>query len=63
MTRQEHFRSQISDQADEIAQLKTVLFAMRHSTDEEATEVLARLRLGESVEQLCIMLDGRAGFS
>lgn len=60
MTRQEHLRSQLSDQANEMAQLETILNVMRHGTDEEATEVLARLRLGESVAQLCSMLESRA---
>lgn len=59
MTRQEYLRSQLSDQANEMAQLETILYAMRHGTDEEATEVLARLRLGESVAQLCSMLRSR----
>lgn len=52
VSRQEHIRSQLSDQANEIAQLKIILYALRHGTDQEATEVLARLRIGESVEQL-----------
>jgi hypothetical protein len=37
-----------------------VVHTMRDGTDEEATEILARLRVGESVEQLCNMLLGRA---
>ena len=61
MSRQEHIRSQLSDQASEIAQLKMILFTLRHGTDQEATEVLARLRIGESVEQLCSMLKARFG--
>ena len=61
MSRQEHIRSQLSDQTSEIAQLKTILFALRHGTDQEATEVLARLRIGESVEQLCSILVERSG--
>ena len=61
MSRQEHIRSQLSDQTSEIAQLKTILFALRHGTDQEATEVLARLRIGESVEQLCSILVERWG--
>ena len=61
MSRQEHIRSQLSDQANEIAQLKMVLFTLSHGTDQEATEVLARLRIGESVEQLCSMLQARLG--
>lgn len=60
MTRQEHIRSQLSDKTREIAQLKMVVHTMRDGTDEEATEILARLRVGESVEQLCNMLLGRA---
>ena len=59
MTRQEHLRSRLFDQTNEMAQLETILHAMRHGTDEEATEVLARLRLGESVAQLCSMLGNR----
>ena len=59
MTRQEYLHSQLSDQANEMAQLETILYAMRHGRDEEATEVLARLRLGESVAQLCSLLGDR----
>jgi len=56
MTRQEHIRSQLSDISHEIAQLKMVLRAMRDGTNEEATEILARLRMGESVEELCKLI-------
>jgi hypothetical protein len=60
MTRQEHLRSQILQQAIEIAHLKIVLLAMRHGTDDEAAEILARLRIGESVEQLGSLLERKA---
>jgi hypothetical protein len=60
MIRQEHIRSQLSDKTREISQLKMVVHAMRDGTDEEATEILARMRVGENVEQLCNMLLGRA---
>ena len=56
MTRQEHIRSQLSDISHEIAQLEMVLRAMRDGTNEEATEILARLRMGESVEELCKLI-------
>lgn len=59
MTRQQHLRSQLSDQTNEMAQLETILHVMRHGTDGEAIEVLARLRLGESIAQLCSMLRDR----
>ena len=59
MTRQGHLRSQYLHQATENTQLKAVLLAMRHGTDEEAAEMLARLRMGESIEQLCSLLEGR----
>lgn len=56
-TRQKHLQSQLLQQSDEIAQLRTIVVTMRNGTDEKATEILARLRLGESVEQLCRLAD------
>lgn len=61
MTRQQHMRSQLLQKTNEIAQLEVIVNAMRNGTDEEAAEVLARLRMGESVGQLCCLLEGRAG--
>lgn len=60
MTRHQHMRSQLFQQTTEIAQLQVIVNAMRHGTDAEAAEVLARLRMGESVEQLCDLLEGSA---
>lgn len=61
MTRQEHLCSQNLQQSNDIAQLKIVVHAMRDGADEKAAEILARLRMGESIEQLCNLLEGRAG--
>ena len=55
-TREEHLRWQVLVQANEIAQYKAIVLAMRSDTDEDATEILARLRLGESIEDLCARL-------
>lgn len=59
MTRQEHLRSQLVPQTNELARLKFILLAMKDGTDESATEILARLRMGASVEQLCGLLEDR----
>lgn len=57
--RQKDLRSKLLEQNSEIAQSRAVVLAMRDNTDEKATEILARLRLGESVEELCKLLEGR----
>lgn len=59
MTRHQHMRSQLCQQANEIVQLRVILDTLRDGTDAEAAELLARLRLGESVEQLCDLLEHR----
>lgn len=59
MTRQEDLRSQISRQDDQLDRMKTVLRAMRFGSDDEATGVLAKLRLGESIEELSDVLQRR----
>jgi hypothetical protein len=61
MTRQEDLRSQISRQNNQLDRMKTVLRVMRYGSDDEATEVLARLRLGESIEELSDVLRRRHG--
>lgn len=51
-TRQQHLRSVLEQQGEELARLEIVFELLRSGTDQEATEALARLRLGESIEQL-----------
>lgn len=43
-------------QGEELNRLKIVMGFMKNGSDKDATEVLARLRLGESVEQLASLL-------
>lgn len=52
MNWQSDLRSQISRQNDELCRLTAILDRMRFGTDGEAAELLARLRLGDSIEEL-----------
>lgn len=52
-------RVQVRQQREELHRLKLVMHVLEKGSDKEASEVLARLRLGESVEQLARILEGR----
>jgi hypothetical protein len=52
VTRQEHLRPTLEQQNEELACLQDAVHWLRYGTDQEATEILAHLRLGASIEQL-----------
>lgn len=52
MNWQSDLRSQLSRQNDELVRLKALVDRLRQGSDQEATEILARLRLGDSIEDL-----------
>lgn len=57
MNWQSDLRFQLSRQNDELVRLRALVDRLRKGSDQDATEILARLRLGDSIEDLTNMLD------
>jgi hypothetical protein len=52
MTRMQHLQQQLDIRNAEFTQLQNLFNAMRYASDQQATGLLARMRLGASVEEL-----------
>lgn len=49
-------RSEMHRQSEELAKLQNVVHVMKHGSVEQATELLARLRMDESIDGLSAIL-------
>lgn len=56
MTRREHLRHELNDQKHELDRKTAILRVMQTGSDHEATTMLARLRMGLSIDQAYEML-------
>lgn len=52
MTRQQCLHMRLQQKDEQLDAMKNVFYKMKHGSHAEAAELLARLRTGESVEQL-----------
>ncbi|KAF2164424.1 hypothetical protein M409DRAFT_56689 [Zasmidium cellare ATCC 36951] len=51
MTRRQHLRQEFDEQRRELDSAMNILDVLRHGSDQEATETLARIRLGETLRE------------
>lgn len=51
MTRRQHLRQELADQRRELDSAMNILDVLRHGSDQEATETLARIRLGQTLRE------------
>lgn len=51
MTKRQHLRQEYTEQRRELGNALTILDILRSGTDQEATETLAHLRLGQTLDQ------------
>lgn len=58
MTKQQHLHVRLQQKDEQLGIMKSVLYNMQHGSDGEATELLARLRTGETVEELANIQKG-----
>lgn len=59
MTKLQDMKAQMRQQTAELHRLKIIMHVLVNGSDKDAAEVLARLRLGETVEQLASVLEAR----
>lgn len=52
MTRQQGLQTRLRQKDEQLGAMKSVLHKMQHGSDTEALELFARLRTGESMEEL-----------
>lgn len=59
MTKLQDMKAQMRQQTVELHRLRVVMHVLVNGSDKDAAEVLARLRLGETIEQLAGHLEAR----
>lgn len=58
MTRQQGPQIRLRQKDEQLGAMKSVLHKMQHGSDTQALELLARLRTGESMEELATIRNG-----